>query len=63
KISKLRFGEIYDDLKTGAAYAFDRQSYSRFYSIARRASIDDLQGFPDNPSHGLHLMKVQFKKD
>ena len=63
KISKLRFGEIYDDLKTGAVYAFDRQSYTRFYSLGRRAGIDDLQGFPESPSDGLHLMKVQFNTE
>ena len=63
KICKMRFGEIYDGLKTGAVYAFDRQSYSRFYSLARRAGIDDLQGFPDDLSDDLQLIKVQFKKD
>ena len=63
KICKLRFGEIYNGLQSGAVYAFDRQSYARFYSLARRARIDDLQGFPDDPSDGLQLMKVQFKKD
>lgn len=61
-ISKLRFGEIYEGLKTGAAYAFDKQSYSRFYSLARRAGVDDLQGFPECPTNELHLMKVQFNK-
>ena len=63
KIGKLRFGDIYKDLQTGAVYAFDRQSYSRFYSLARRAGVDDLQGFPDCPADELHFMKVQFNKD
>lgn len=63
RISKLRFGEVYEGLKTGAAYAFDKRSYSRFYSLARRAGVDDLKGFPDSASNELHFMKVQFNKN
>lgn len=62
-ISKLRFGEIHDGLNTGAAYAFDRQAYARFYSLARRAGMDDLEGFPQSPSEDLQLIKVKLERD
>ena len=60
QISKMRFGELLDGLHSGAAYAFDRQSYGRFYNLARRSGIDDLDGFPQSESDAFDLMKVQF---
>ena len=60
KISKVRFGSIYEGLKKGAAYAFDRTSYTRFYALARRAGIHDLEGFPKRTSEDFHFIKVQF---
>ena len=60
KISKIRFGSIYEGLKAGAAYAFDQPSYMRFYAFARRAGIDDLDGFPNRTSDDFHFIKVQF---
>lgn len=60
KVSKIRFGELYAGLKSGAVYAFDRQSYGRFYALARRAGIDDLHGFPDASTDDIQLMKVRF---
>ena len=60
KIAKIRFGELYAGLKSGAVYAFDRESYGRFYAPARRAGIDDLHGFPDAESGDIQLMKVGF---
>ena len=32
-IKKTRFGEIIKGIKLGAAYAFDEQSYNRFYPL------------------------------
>lgn len=58
-ISKLRFGEIFDGLKSGGAYAFDRQAYARFYSLARRAGLDDLGGFPSDAAGAPGLLKVR----
>jgi len=35
-IKKTRFGEIIQGLKRGAPYAFDEESYKRFYPLANR---------------------------
>ena len=35
-IKKTRFGEIIQGLKHGGAYAFDEESYNRFYPLANR---------------------------
>ena len=34
-IRKTRFGEIVQGMMAGAAYAFDRDAYSRFYPLAK----------------------------
>lgn len=34
-IRKTRFGQILQGLRLGGAYAFDSESYSRFYALAR----------------------------
>ena len=38
-IKKTRFGEILRGLQLGGAYAFDEESYSRFFPLARDAEI------------------------
>lgn len=38
-VKKTRFGEILRGLELGAAYAFDRESYVRFYPLALEAGI------------------------
>lgn len=38
-VKKTRFGEILRGLELGAAYAFDNESYARFYPMAREAGI------------------------
>ena len=38
-VRKTRFGEILRGLELGAAYAFDRESYTRFYPLALEAGI------------------------
>ncbi len=38
-IKKTRFGEILLGLKAGAAYAFDEESYGRFYPLAVEEGI------------------------
>jgi len=38
-IKKTRFGEILRGLKLGAAYAFDEESYGRFYPLARQEGL------------------------
>ena len=43
-IRKTRFGEILQGLSAGAAYGFDRKSYSRFYPLAKEIGIDVSRG-------------------
>jgi hypothetical protein len=38
-VRKTRFGEILRGLEMGAAYAFDKESYARFYPLALEAGI------------------------
>ncbi len=38
-VKKTRFGEILRGLEFGAAYAFDEESYARFYPLAVEAGI------------------------
>ena len=38
-VRKTRFGEILRGLELGAAYAFDKESYARFYPLALEAGI------------------------
>ncbi len=38
-IRKTRFGDIKQGLSVGAAYAFDRESYARFYPLARQVGM------------------------
>lgn len=38
-VKKTRFGEILQGLQLGAAYAFDEDSYARFYPLALAAGI------------------------
>jgi hypothetical protein len=39
KVKKTRFGEILEGLQLGAAYAFDEESYGRFYPLALEAGL------------------------
>ena len=38
-VKKTRFGEIMEGLALGAAYAFDKESYARFYPLALEAGL------------------------
>ncbi len=38
-VRKTRFGEILQGMCLGAAYAFDAESYSRFYPLARQQGL------------------------
>lgn len=39
-IRKTRFGEIRQGMHLGGAYAFDEESYSRFYPLARMEGLN-----------------------
>lgn len=39
-IRKTRFGEILEGMMRGGAYAFDEESYNRFYPLALKAGLN-----------------------
>jgi hypothetical protein len=39
-IKKTRFGEIIDGIKRGGSYAFDEQSYNRFFPLANKIGFN-----------------------
>jgi len=50
-VKKTRFGEILQGLQLGAAYAFDKESYARFYPLAMEAGIPVAPADFDDPRH------------
>ncbi|MFQ5824073.1 MAG: hypothetical protein ACE5JB_08465 [bacterium] len=61
-IKKTRFGEILKGLELGAAYAFDEDSYARFYPLARKAGLDVQKAdFPKKQSEGFRFFTVELK--
>jgi hypothetical protein len=50
-IKKTRFGEILQGLELGAAYAFDKESYARFYPLALEAGLPVSAADFDDPRH------------
>src|SRR5258708_39727682 len=43
-VKKTRFGEVLQGLQLGAAYAFDKESYARFYPLAIAAGLPPAVG-------------------
>lgn len=61
-IKKTRFGEILRGLKLGAAYAFDEESYKRFYPLALQEGLLVAEAnFEEQKSKGLRFFTVQLK--
>jgi len=59
-IKKIRFGEIKQGLLLGAAYAFDKDSYSLFYPLAREEGLDvQPADFEKQKPKGLRFFTVQ----
>jgi hypothetical protein len=62
-IKKTRFGEIINGLNRGGAYAFDEQSYSRFYNLAKESGLSDLPTIAEFFSEFLplemHFIRIQ----
>lgn len=59
-IKKTRFGEIINGMKMGASYAFDEQSYNRFYPLANRMGINlKEEDFSDKTETGHHLVIIR----
>lgn len=49
-VKKTRFGDMVQGLRLGAAYAFDKESYSRFYPLAISAGLPVEKADFDDPS-------------
>ncbi|MEA3339406.1 MAG: hypothetical protein U9R15_05515 [Chloroflexota bacterium] len=61
-IKKTTFDEIKKGLLLGAAYAFDKVSYGRFYPLARRAGLDVMKAdFEKHEAEGFRFFTVQLK--
>jgi len=59
-VKKTRFGEILRGLQAGAAYAFDKESYSRFYPLALEAGIPvDAPHFDAEAASGNRFFTVR----
>ena len=57
-IRKTRFADILRGLQLGAAYAFDKESYARFYPLAREAGLV-VQPAEFDPQHGRRFFTVR----
>jgi len=61
-IKKTRFGEIMKGLQLGAAYAFDEESYGRFYTLAKQDGLDVVDAdLKKHKGEGLRFFTVQLK--
>jgi hypothetical protein len=61
-VRKTRFVEILRGLNLGAAYAFDNESYARFYPLAREAGLDVAQpDFDEERKRGNRFFTVRLR--
>jgi len=64
-IKKTTFAEIKRGLELGAAYAFDKVSYKRFYPLARRAGLGvmkvDEAAFEKREAAGERFLIIQLQ--
>lgn len=60
-IQKVRFGEVLEGLRLGGAYAFDEESYGRFFHLANRNKVKDvLTKEPvSGPAPAMHFVRIQ----
>jgi len=59
-IKKTRFGEIIQGMQLGAAYAFDKDAYNRFYPLARQIELNiQPADFKKNKLKGMRFFTVQ----
>lgn len=59
-IQKTTFDEIQRGLRLGAAYAFDRAAYRRFYPLAKRAGYAVMEAdFDQHEARGERFFTVQ----
>ena len=65
-IKKTRFEEIFQGLKAGAAYAFDKESYSRFLPIMKVKNIvklPELEALKETLSNENSFIRIGYKTD
>jgi hypothetical protein len=61
-IKKTLFGEILSGLKLGAAYAFDEESYKKFYPLARKEGLNVSEAdFNEMKSKNFRYFTIQLK--
>ena len=61
-IKKTRFGEIVNGMGQGGAYAFDEESYNRFYDLAITngiAGLPEKEKFLENSDAATHFIRIQ----
>ena len=62
-VKKTNFGEVISGIERGGAYAFDKEAYVRFFSLASKYGLSDLpepNSFFSEPSPtGLHFIRIQ----
>ena len=59
-IRKTRFGEIIQGMKKGAPYAFDEQSYNRFYPLANKTGFNlKEEDFTVQTETGFHFVVIR----
>ena len=58
-IKKTRFGEITKGMKMGAPYAFDEESYNRFYPLANKIGLNLKEEDFSQTETGYHFMVIR----
>ncbi len=59
-IKKTRFSEIIKGMKLGAPYAFDEQSYNRFYPLANKVGFNlKEEDFSVKTETGFHFVVIR----
>ncbi len=59
-IKKTRFGEIIQGMEKGAPYAFDEQSYNRFYPLANKTGFNlKEEDFTVQTETGFHFVVIR----
>ena len=59
-IKKTRFGEIIKGIGLGAPYAFDEESYNRFYPLANKIGFNlKEEDFSEKTETGFHFVVLR----
>ncbi len=58
-IKKTRFGEIMKGIGMGAPYAFDEESYNRFYPLAKKMGLDLKEEDFSQTETGYHFVVIR----